>query len=295
MNVGVSVVYAVSGGVLALVILSRLVAAVALAALLWCGLLWGRGGDARWETLRQFRYAHRGYHAKPGVPENSLPAFRRAADNGFGAELDVHLTKDGRLAVIHDSALRRTCGAEGEVEALTAEELSAFRLEGTEERIPFLEEVLPIFEGKAPLVVEIKPAGGNSEALTAKTVECLDQFHTHYCLESFDPRVLRWLRRNRPELLRGQLAQNFMGDARTMPAVQRFALTNLLYNFLTRPDFVAYRFADRGNPSFRLCCGLWGVQKAFWTIRFPADLAQAEAEGGLAIFETFDPREETNP
>lgn len=295
MNVGVSVVYAVSGGALVLMMVSRLVAAAALAALLWCGLLWGRGGDVRWEKLRKFRYAHRGDHDKPHVPENSLAAFHRAADKGFGAELDVHLTKDGRLAVIHDSALGRTCGAEGEVEDLTAEELSAFRLEGTEERIPFLEEVLPIFEGKAPLVVEIKPAGGNSAALTAKTVECLDQFHTDYCLESFDPRVLQWLRRNRPELLRGQLAQNFVGDSRPMSWARRFALTNLLYNFLTRPDFVAYRFEDRGNPSFRLCCGLWGVQKAFWTIRTPADLARAETEGGLAIFETFDPREETNP
>ena len=51
--------------------------------------------------LRPYRYAHRGlYDLAKGVPENTLPAFRRAVDHGFGAELDVHLTADGRLVVI---------------------------------------------------------------------------------------------------------------------------------------------------------------------------------------------------
>ncbi|MEG1593183.1 MAG: glycerophosphodiester phosphodiesterase family protein [Oscillibacter sp.] len=272
--------------------LAWLVAAAALLALVWCGLLWGRGGDARWEKMRKFRYAHRGYHDKPAIPENSLAAFRRAAENGFGAELDVHLTKDGRLAVIHDSSLKRTCGVDGNVEDFTAQELSALRLEGTAERIPFLEEVLPIFEGIAPLVVEIKPAQGNCAVLTEKTVECLDQFHTDYCMESFDPRVLLWLRKNRPNVLRGQLAQNFFGDKVQMGGFQRFALSNLLCNFRTRPDFVAYRFEDRFGRSFRLCSRLWGVQRVYWTIRTREDMALAEADDALVIFEKFDPREE---
>ncbi len=59
----------------------------------------GRG----WEKLLGRRYAHRGYHAKPEIPENSLPAFRRALERGWGAELDVHLLRDGTLAVFHDS------------------------------------------------------------------------------------------------------------------------------------------------------------------------------------------------
>ena len=66
-----------------------------------------RRGHSAWGLLRLFRYAHRGYHDKPRVPENSMAAFRRAIENGFGAELDVHLMKDGRLAVIHDASLKR--------------------------------------------------------------------------------------------------------------------------------------------------------------------------------------------
>ena len=62
------------------------------------------------KELLKHRYAHRGFHNKPKVPENSMTAFCHAAAHGFGIELDVHLTKDGRLAVIHDSSLKRTCG-----------------------------------------------------------------------------------------------------------------------------------------------------------------------------------------
>ena len=178
-------------------------ALVPLGLLVWF-LLHGRKNGCGWDKLEGVRYAHRGWHDKPAVPENSLPAFRRAAEAGFGAELDVHLTKDGRLAVVHDSDLTRVCGQGGIVEDLTAAELAAYRLEGTEETIPFLEEVLPLFEGKAPLVVEIKPSRGNHDALTKAAMECLDRFRTDYCVESFDPRVLVWLRQNRPEVLRGQ-------------------------------------------------------------------------------------------
>lgn len=119
-----------------------------------------RRGHPAWATLRQFRYAHRGLHDREqGIPENSLAAFRRAVEQGFGAELDVHLTKDGRLAVIHDDSLLRTAGADVKASELTAAELGQYRLEGTDEKIPFLEEVLPLFEGKAPLIVELKVEG----------------------------------------------------------------------------------------------------------------------------------------
>ena len=64
-----------------------------------------------WQTLSGYRYAHRGLHdLNAGRPENSLGAFRAAAEAGFGAELDVHLMADGALAVVHDSDLERVCG-----------------------------------------------------------------------------------------------------------------------------------------------------------------------------------------
>ena len=113
-----------------------------------------RKGHRKWEVLKKYRYAHRGYHDKPVVPENSLPAFRRAIERGFGAELDVHLLKDGTLAVFHDSDLKRCANVEGEIEDLTLDELKQLRLEGTDEQIPTFDEVLALFEHETPLIIE---------------------------------------------------------------------------------------------------------------------------------------------
>ena len=264
---------------------------LAVAALLVWFLLHGRKSGQGWEKLQGVRYAHRGFHDKPSVPENSLPAFRRAAEAGYGAELDVHRTKDGRLAVVHDSDLTRVCGRSGIVEDLTAAELSQYRLEGTEETIPFLEEVLPLFEGRTSLVVEIKPSRDNHDILTQAAMECLDRFRTDYGMESFDPRVLVWLRRNRPEVLRGQLSQSYWKRPEGKSLWRRLALTQLLTNVATRPDFVAYRFEDRKNISVALCRWM-GIRTVFWTIRSMADLQAAETEGALPIFERFDPDKE---
>ena len=83
----------------------------------------GRRDHVLWRQLKGWRYAHRGYHDKPQIPENSLPAFRRAIEHGWGAELDVHLLKDGTLAVFHDSQLARCTGEEGILEDLTYGEM----------------------------------------------------------------------------------------------------------------------------------------------------------------------------
>ena len=246
-----------------------------------------------WKKLRGWRYAHRGYHDKPRIPENSLPAFRRAVQCGFGAELDVHLMKDGHLAVIHDASLKRTAGADVLVEDLTAEELRQYTLEGTEYHIPLLEEVLPIFAGKAPLIVELKAERGNAEALAAAACKLLDKYKVDYCVESFDPRCLMWLWQNRPDVVRGQLSENFArhGDGKDLPGAVRWVLSNLLLNCRTRPAFIAYRFEDRDSLSLKLCRSLYGAQEFSWTIRNREDMAAAEEAGALVIFERFDPRE----
>ena len=252
-----------------------------------------RRGHADWARFRQWRYAHRGLHNKEkGIPENSMAAFKLAAANGFGAELDVHLMKDGKLAVIHDASLLRTAGADVLIEDLTAEELENYRLEGTEQRIPLLDDVLPLFVDRAPLIVELKAERGNAEALAAAACKVLDKCKAEYCVESFDPRCLMWLWQNRPDVIRGQLSENFTahGDAQHLPGGVRWILTNLLLNVRTRPDFIAYRFEDRANLSLRLCRGFYRVQEASWTVRDRETMEKAEAAGNLVIFENFDPR-----
>lgn len=262
--------------------------------LLWAYymLLMCRSGHPEWEVLRRYRYAHRGWHDKPHIPENSMAAFRRAVEHGFGAELDVHLTRDGRLAVIHDASLKRTAGVDVQVEDLTAEELKQYRLEGTQEQIPMLEEVLELFEGKTPLIVELKAQRGNHAALAKAACGLLDRYQVNYCVESFDPRCLMWLRKYRPEICRGQLSEAFIrhGDGGGQSKLILFILEHLLLNIATCPDFIAYQFADRANMNLRLCRKLFGVQEVNWTITTKEEMEAAERDGNLVIFERFDPR-----
>jgi len=263
---------------------------IAVIFIAYLDLICCRRDHPAWEKLSKFRYAHRGLHDKAkGIPENSLAAFKRAADYGFGAELDVHLTKDGRLAVIHDDSLLRTAGVDLKSSELTSEELSACRLEGTEEKIPFLEEVLPIFEGKSPLIVELK-VEGNAAALAKAACEMLDKFDVDYCIESFHPMAIRWLAKNRPEICRGQLSQNFLKEHSGKGFFADFLLTHLLTSFLTIPDFIAYNLHHRKRLSLKLARRVWGVQEVSWTIHSQEEMDECEGDGCISIFEGFVPR-----
>lgn len=265
---------------------------LALIALGWLFLLMPRrkNPDAL-QMLTRWRYAHRGYHDNAlHLPENSLGAFRRAADEGFGAELDVHLSRDGRLVVMHDESLLRMCGADQCVGDLNAEELSAYRLAGTAEPIPFLEQVLPLFENNAPLVIELKTRGSNAPALCTAVMGLLDHYQGAYCIESFDPRVLLWMKKHRPNVVRGQLSENYQRHKARLHPVLSVLLHNLLLNFFTRPDFVAFCVQDWHDRSFTLCRRFYDVQVFGWTVRNSSEQAIVEADGGVIIFEQYDPR-----
>ena len=260
--------------------------------LLTAGYLWmlcGRNGHEGLPALRGWRYAHRGLHGQ-GVPENSMAAFQAALEHGYGVELDVHLMKDGSLAVIHDASLRRTAGVDVKIEELTAQQLQDYRLEGTEERIPLLSQVLALFAGKAPMIIELKSEQDNFEALTAAAVQAMEGYAGVWCMESFDPRCVHSLKKHYPQVIRGQLSENFLrSEGVEAPKLLQLAMALLMPNFLTKPDFIAYRFRDRKMLSDRICCDLWGLQEVSWTIQTQQELDAAEAAGAIPIFECFLP------
>ena len=249
----------------------------------------GRRNHSGLDELRRYSYAHRGLHGS-GVPENSLKAFQLAKENGYGIELDVHLLKDGSLAVMHDSRLSRTTGQEGILEDLTAADLCRFPLEGTKEVIPTFQQVLDLFNGKAPIIVELKSCNGNYKVLSENTAKMLDGYQGKFCVESFDPRCVFWMRRHRPRYIRGQLAENFLQEKSEIPWVLRFISTHNLLNFITRPDFVAYNFDHRHmTPTTAIWKNLWKLQPVAWTIQTPEDYETAKQEGWIPIFENFKP------
>jgi len=248
----------------------------------------GRKGNKGLDALRGWNYAHRGLHDNTR-PENSMAAFRAALNAGYGSELDVHLLRDGTLAVLHDSDLMRMTGREGTVEALRREDLDDHYLAGTLETIPTFQQVLDLYAGKAPLIVELKSAGNNYARLAEAACALLDTYPGVYCIESFDPRCVYWLKKHRPDVIRGQLSENFLAGKTKAPWILKFFMTHQLFNFLTLPDFVAYNFVHRKRLSNVLARKLWGVQGVTWTLQSPREHKTALVEGWIPIFENYMP------
>ena len=185
-------------------------------------------------------YAHRGLHDREGsIPENSLAAFRKAVEQGYGVELDVQLTLDGQVVVFHDDSLQRMCGVEGKVWEYPLSEIRKKRLLNTQEKVPLFTEALEILsKGSGPLIVELKTGPRNRE-LCQKTLSILRDWSGMYCVESFDPRIVYWFRRNAPKIVRGQLAQP--EENYPLPRLPARLLAKCRLSFLTKPDFIAYR------------------------------------------------------
>lgn len=253
---------------------------------LYLWLIGGRVGHPVLRELRKWSFAHRGLHDAQ-KPENSMAAFRAALEHGYGIELDLHLMKDGNLGVIHDSNLKRVANADVRIEDLTVSDLSNYKLSETQEGIPLFDDVLALFDGKAPLIVELKCVDGNFDALCRAAMEKLDRYRGTYCVESFDPRVTAWFRKHRPQICRGQLNENWMGKKLPVPGILRFFMTYHISNVYTRPDFIAYKFADRGAFGTELCRKVMGVAGVSWTIRTKEDYDTAVKGGWIPIFENF--------
>ena len=229
-------------------------------------------------------FAHRGLHTRDkSIPENSLPAFERAARAGYGIELDVQLSKDGRVVVFHDDTLDRVCGVHARVDEKTWAELQELRLCGTEYGIPLFSEVLKTVRGRGPLIVELKNGRHNRE-LCEKTYAMLQDYRGEACIESFNPLIVAWFRFHARDLLRGQLASPTRDYLKDMGRGRAFLLSHCLMNIFSRPQFIAYKIGYR-PPTVRLAEQL-GAMKVGWTSHEPRNENRRDA----VIFEFYRPK-----
>ena len=237
-------------------------------------------------------YAHRGYHDPPHIPENSMAAFRRAKEHGLGVEFDVHMIADGSLVIFHDDELERMTGVKGQIEDYDITNLSRLRLAGTDEPIPTFDQLLDLYEDSGlPLLVELKPAGGNWRALAEAACKRLDSYRGEFVVESFDPRALMVVKKLRPEIIRGQLVQDFYVTPDGLPLYQGALLTGLAFNRLVKPDFIAYRYSDKMRRPLRRALAKEGMKAATWTIRTAEDYRDSLRRGAVPIFEKITPEE----
>lgn len=193
-------------------------------------------------------YAHRGFHGEEGIPENSMAAFKKAKGSGYGIELDVQLTKDGVMVVHHDYDLKRTCGVNKKIADLTYRELCK------------------------------------------KVAKALDQYKGLYCMECFHPYALYWFKKNRPEVIRGQLSEQFLKEKEEGTLIRKigyFIVKNLLTNFITKPDFIAYHYKYKDCLPLRICRRFYKIPIYGWTFRDKKAYKENEPYFEGFIFEKF--------
>ena len=234
--------------------------------------------------LKGLYIAHRGLHdIAKGIPENSIPAFREAIKYGFAIENDIHLTKDGQVVVFHDDDMKRMCSLDKKIKDITLEEIKALKLLNTPFTVPTLKECLEVIDGKVPLLIEFK-YDGNSKALCEKANEILSEYSGKYFVQSFYPQNLYWYRKHRKDICRGQLSCSFKGEA-----FYKKLSGCLLFNFISRPDFVSYDHRDENHPCRRLVTRL-GAFPVGWTFTKQEEIDKNKKHFKAYIFENFIPK-----
>ncbi len=262
--------------------------AIAAIALVYLALI-APSKNGRIEEYKSALYAHRGLHGD-GVAENSMTAFRNAVQRGYGIELDIRLSKDGKLVVFHDDTLERVTKTQGRVDEYTAEELSRINLSDTTDTVPLFSDVLELVNGRVPLLVEIKEDAGKYGVSDA-AAEMLKLYTGPYIIESFNPMSLANIAKKLPKVPRGILSQNYYVDERYRKPLY-FILGALLLNRVCKPSFIAYNHSHYTSLSLRIARRLFGAVTFAWTVKSREEEASARAHGfdGI-IFEGYIPEE----
>jgi hypothetical protein len=126
--------------------------------------------------------------------------------------------------------------------------------------------------------------------LCTKVSELLKSYQGFYVVESFNPLGLIWYRKHEPKVIRGQLSTDFFHENVEGSRAEYFLLKNLLLNFLTKPDFIAYHHIYKSRLSFLLCRKLYHTKPVAWTIQSQDQLETSRKYFDLFIFDGFIPK-----
>lgn len=221
---------------------------------------------------RLFVWGHRGTRAL--APENTLPAFQVAIDRGLdGVELDVQLTKDGQVVVMHDQRLQRTTNGQGWLKDHTLEELNRldagawFGEDYRNTRIPRFEQVLELLPARMWLNVEIKNGPIYYPELVPKTLALLARYDRleNSVVSSFDHGALAECQRLNPDVLRAPLYHARLMEPWQLAAHYGYYGVHLHHAFAVPEDVAELRRRD-------LVVNAWGVER-------PEDVERIRAAG----------------
>jgi len=238
--------------------------------------------------------AHRALHdLAHGVPENSRTAVQRAVRAGYGIEIDVQLSADGRAVVFHDYTLERLTHATGPVATRTARELSDLTLKGSEDRIPLLTDILELVGGQVPLLVEIKDQSGamvaGDDRLERAVAEDLAAYAGPVAVMSFNPHCTAAMRRHAPDVPRGLVSCAFIPSR--WPQITSETCTRLrsIADFgRVGASFISHEWTDLGSPRVAELKAN-GTAILCWTVTTPQIEAEARRVADNITFEGYLP------
>lgn len=188
--------------------------------------------------------AHRGLHDKD-TPENSMGALKKALEKDIAIEFDVHLLKDNKIVVFHDNNLKRMTGIDKKINELSYDEIKDIKLANSDEKIPLLEDVLKLVNGKVLLDIEIK-CDHEKYKLEDALIDVLKDYTGKIVLKSFDYKTVKYLKKKTSYKV-GLLIKNLEG--KNINKVDRYLLKSNLFLKYIKPDFIAcdYRILDYKN------------------------------------------------
>lgn len=241
-----------------------------------------------WLTARPV--AHRGLHGN-GIVENSLSAAAAAIAANYAIEVDLQLSKDGKIFVFHDETLDRLTSEKGDVVARTAAELKAIKLNNSNDTIPTLDELLALVAGKVPLVLELKSPWDGEVTLAKKVADRLVSYEGPIAVMSFDPDLVRALREHAPGLPRGIVAERkYIHPYWDFLTASRKRYLGLLLHLLrTKPHFVAYAQFNLPAAAPLIARYVFGMPLLSWTVRTEKERAHVSRWADQIIFEHIRP------
>lgn len=213
-------------------------------------------------SKNKIHIAHRGLWDK-AIPENSILAFEKCVEKNVPIELDVHLLKDGTLAVFHDDNLERMTGQNVNIRDLNCKDLQSYTLLNTEHKIPLFKEVLDVVKGRVLIDIELK-CDVKSFKICREIVKLLDEYDGSFYVKSFNPLYILWFRLHRPNYERGILVSR-LKDTK-MPKFIKWAMFKMYFNVLAKPDFIAFNKDDLPNKKIEKLYKK-GTTILLWTVR----------------------------
>lgn len=236
--------------------------------------------------------SHRGLHGQ-GVPENSLAAARAAIAAGYGIEMDIQPAADGVPMVFHDDDLERLTGEKGPISGYTAAFLADKRLQGSDEPIPTLAQMLELVAGQVPLLIEIKDQDGRLGPqigeLHQRVAEVLEGYEGLVAVMSFNPHIVKAFHEASPDIPVGITSCGFPAqDWPMLTEETRSHLASIMDFDQVGACFISHHKDNLDNLRVDALKSQ-GVPILCWTVRSAEEEAAARGIADNITFEDYEP------